>query len=176
MAAVKEQILINKEYLKEYSQIPLNYNLDEVLPYAKVSELLWIKPILGEPLYDELIEQVASGDISDANSTLLLKVYPAEAIAIVYEALPFIYSHISEVGITKGKSDNSDSINLTEVDYITKHLKAQLQARLDDLIYFLKTHLESYPLYEVQDDCCKKPEGSPFQQLYSPRKKKYNLK
>lgn len=176
MATVKEQVLINKEYLKEYSPIPLNYNMDEVLPYTKIAELLWIKPILGELLYDELIEQVASGEITDANSTLLLKVYPAEAIGVVYEALPFVWSHISEVGITKGKSDNSDSINLTEVDYITKHLKAQLQARLDDLKDFLKSHYESYPLWVVTDDCCKKPEGSPFQQLYTTRRKKTDLR
>lgn len=76
MAVIKEKILINDEYLKAYSPIPLNYNLDEVRPYVKVSELLYIEPILGEPLYEELIEQVASGDITEANSTLLLQIYP----------------------------------------------------------------------------------------------------
>ena len=176
MATVKEQILINKEYLKEYSPIPLNYNMDEILPYAKVSELLWIKPVLGELLYEELLEQVASGSITDTNSTLLIKVYSAEAIAVLYEALPFVWSHVSEVGITKGKSDNSDSINLTEVDYITKHLKAQLQARLDDLKDFLKSHSDSYPLWVVTDDCCAKPLSSPFQQIYTTRRKKTDLR
>lgn len=176
MSTVKEVTLINKEYVREYSPIPLNYNLDEVMPYTKVAELLWIKPIIGDALYCELLDEVEESAITDANSTLLLKIYQAEGIAIVYEALPFIYAHVSEVGITKGKSDNSDSINLTEVDYLTKHLKAQLQARLDELKYFLKTHSDSYPLWEVEDECCKKPMGSPFQQIYKPRNKRTELK
>lgn len=176
MAVIKEKILINDEYLKAYSPIPLNYNLDEVRPYVKVSELLYIEPILGEPLYEELIEQVASGDITEANSTLLLQIYPALAIGTAFEALPFIWSHMSEVGITKGHSDNSDSIDLKDLNYISQHLKAQLQARLDNLEYFLKTHLDSYPLYVVVDDCCVNKNRITFNQLYSPRKKDYNIR
>ena len=147
MAVIKEKILINDEYLKAYSPIPLNYNLDEVRPYVKVSELLYIEPILGEPLYEELIEP-----------------------------LPFIWSHMSEVGITKGHSDNSDSIDLKDLNYLSQHLKAQLQARLDNLEYFLKTHLDSYPLYVVVDDCCVNKNRITFNQLYSPRKKDYNIR
>lgn len=176
MAVIKEKILINDEYLKVYSPIPLNYNLDEVRPYVKVSELLYIEPILGEPLYEELIEQVASGDITEANSTLLLQIYPALAIGTAFEALPFIWSHMSEVGITKGHSDNSDSIDLKDLNYLSQHLKAQLQARLDNLEYFLKTHLDSYPLYVVVDDCCVNKNRITFNQLYSPKRKITDLK
>lgn len=175
MATVKELVLINKEYLKEFSQIPLNYNLDEVMPYTKAAELIWIKPILGQALYNSLLDEVEGGDISEVSSTLLLKVYAAESIAVTYEALPFIYAHISEVGITKGHSENSESVNLTEIDYLTKHLKAQLQAKLDELKWFLKVHSEQYPLYEAEDDCCKVKEN-PFKQIYSTRKKNNTLK
>lgn len=175
MSTVKENILINKAYLKEYSPIPLNMNLDEVLTYAKIAELIWVVPVIGQSLYDELLEQIEDGDISEANSTLLLKIYSLEGFSIVYEALPFIWTHISEVGITLGHSDNSDSIKLSDLDYILKHLKAQVQVRQDDLKYFLKTHLESYPLFEVEDDCCKK-KVNPFQQIYTPKKKNNTLK
>lgn len=98
------------------------------------------------------------------------------AIGTAFEALPFIWSHMSEVGITKGHSDNSDSIDLKDLNYISQHLKAQLQARLDNLEYFLKTHLDSYPLYVVVDDCCVNKNRITFNQLYSPRKKDYNIR
>ena len=176
MATIKEPILINNEYLKMFSPIPLNYNMSEVTPYIKVSELLYIVPILGEPLYEELIEQVSSGTVTPENSTLLLQIYPALAIGVCYEALPFLWSHVSEVGITKGHSDNSDSIDLKDVNYISQHLKAQLQARLDNLEYFLKTHLDSYPLYQVIDDCCNTVNNITFNQIYSPRKKCSEIK
>lgn len=176
MSVIREKVLINSEYLKEYSPIPINYNLDDVRPYIKVSELLYIVPILGEPLYEELIEQVSSGSVTEENSTLLLQIYPALAIGVCYEALPFLWSHVSEVGITKGHSDNSDSIDLKDLNYVSQHLKAQLQARLDNLEYFLKTHLDSYPLYVVVDDCCVNKNRITFNQIFSPRKKCSEIK
>lgn len=176
MAVIKEKILINDEYLKAYSPIPLNYNLDEVRPYVKVSELLYIAPIVGEPLYEELINQVASGEVTDANSTLLLEIYPALAIGTAFEALPFIWSHMSEVGITKGHSENSDSIDLKDLNYVSQHLKAQLQARLGNLETFLKSHYESYPLYTVVDDCCVNKDRITFNQIYTPKRKITDLK
>ena len=176
MSVIREKVLINSEYLKEYSPIPLNYNLSEINPYVKVSELLYIVPIIGEPLYEELLNQVASGDITEANSTLLLEIYPALAIAACYESLPFLWSHVSEVGITKGHSDNSDSIDLKDLNYVSQHLKSQLQARLGNLETFLKSHYESYPLYVVIDDCCIDKTRITFNQLYSPKRKITDLK
>ena len=176
MSVIREKVLINSEYLKEYSPIPLNYNLDDIRPYVKVSELLYIVPIIGEPLYEELIEQVASGEVTEANSTLLLEIYPALAIGVCYEALPFLWSHVSEVGITKGYSDNSDSIEIKDLNYISQHLKAQLQARLGNLETFLKSHYESYPLYVVIDDCCNAVNNITFNQIYTPKRKITDLK
>ena len=176
MSVIREKVLINSEYLKEYSPIPLNYNLSEINPYVKVSELLYIVPIIGEPLYEELIEQVATSAVTPENSTLLLQIYPALAIGVCYEALPFLWSHVSEIGITKGHSDNSDSIDLKDLNYVSQHLKAQLQARLGNLEKFLKSHYESYPLYVVIDDCCIDKTRITFNQLYSPRKRDYNIR
>lgn len=176
MATIKERVLINKEYLKAYSPIPNNYNLDEVDNYTKVAELIWVKPIIGDALYNELLNQVEDEDISEENSTLLLKIYPLLSFAVVYEALPFVWTHISEVGITLGHSDNSESIKLNDLDYVLKHLKAQLQVRSDELKHFLKTHSESFPLYEAENDCCELKKTNPFKQLYSTKKSNKELK
>ena len=53
-----ENVLINEKYLKKYSPIPLNFNMNEVNNYVKITEEIWVKPILGDLLYDELLEQV----------------------------------------------------------------------------------------------------------------------
>ena len=53
--------------------------------------------------------------------------YPYLSIAIVYESLPFIANHISEKGITKNSSDNSEPISNTELTNIQNHLRTQLE-------------------------------------------------
>lgn len=173
---IKERVLINNAYLKAYSPIPDNFNMDEISNYVKISELIWVKNIIGDALYAELLNEVEDEDISEVNSTLLLKIYPLLSFAVVYEALPFIWADISEVGITLGHSDNSDSIKLNDLDYVLKHLKAQLQVRSDELKSFLKRHKGLYPLYEDENECCNVKKDNPFIQLYTTKKKNKEIK
>ena len=52
---VKPWTIINNEYLKTYCPLPDNYNLKEVEPFIHVAEKLWVEPVLGTPLYEELL-------------------------------------------------------------------------------------------------------------------------
>lgn len=144
--------LINESYLKAYSPIPINYNYEDIRPFISVAEEIWIIPIIGRALYDELIEQVSKNEITPENSTLLVKIYQLEAIAVLYEALPFVKSHISEVGITNGKSDNSDSISSTDFANLKNHLLTQIEVLKKMLKQFLETNKDCYPSY-VSDVC-----------------------
>ena len=63
-------MIINEKYLKEYSPIPLNYDLTELRNYIGVAEKIWVVPVLGQDLYDEIQSQVDENKLSDENSTL----------------------------------------------------------------------------------------------------------
>ena len=151
--------LINEDYLKAYSPIPVNYNYDEIRPFITVAERVWIADILGEKLYEELLDQVEKDEISEENSTLLLKIYPYLAIAVIYEALPFIAYHFTEVGITQGKSENSEPISNEQLTNIQNHLRTELEVLKRMLIEWLNAHSECYALYcknniKCADDIC----------------------
>lgn len=152
---VEVQTLITEEYFKTYSPIPDNYNIKELKPYFHVAEKLWIEPIIGTPLYEELLEEVDNDDVTPEHATLLLNIYPLLAFAIVYESLPFVGYHLSQVGITKGKSENSDSVSINDVNYISTQLRNQCETMKMLLKKFLDEHAEHYPLYYAADniDC-----------------------
>lgn len=152
MATIELPTIINEEYFKQYSPIPDNYNIKEIKPFFKVAEQLWVMPLLGQALYDELLEQVCANDVTPENSTLLLVVYPYLSFAICYEALPFISYHFSQVGVTKGKSDNSDSVSINDVNFISTQLRSQVETMKGQLKDFLNNHKDVYPLYK-SDDC-----------------------
>lgn len=152
MATIELPTIINEEYFKQYSPIPDNYNIKEIKPFFKVAEQLWVMPLLGQALYDELLEQVCANDVTPENSTLLLVVYPYLSFAICYEALPFISYHFSQVGVTKGKSDNSDSVSINDVNFISTQLRSQVETMKGQLKDFLNNHKDIYPLYK-SDDC-----------------------
>lgn len=155
MSNIKKQpTLINAEYLKQYSLFPKNYDLTDIQNFLPISEQIHIMPILGTALYDELLEQVATNTLTDENSTLLLEIYKVEGIAVLYESLPFVWAHVSSVGITKGKSDNSDSLENKDLAYLNTHLKAQLDYSKKYLKEWLDEYAINFPLYKKDDNDC----------------------
>lgn len=178
-------MIINEKYLKQYSPIPLNYNLAEVKNYVSVAEKIWVKPIIGYDLFDEIEEQVQNNEVSEENATLLTEggLWQYLAFATVLEALPIIWGHISEVGITKGKSENSDSLTLKDMTYMQQHIRNQVEVLKDQLKKWLCEHNTSFPMLDCCGcgcSCCgdnaklNKPNAN--QQLYSTRRKMTNLK
>lgn len=145
-------ILITEQYLKEFSPIPNNYNWNDILPFIPIAEQIWVVDIIGKKLYDELLEQVADNNVNGTNATLLLKIYPYLAMAILYEALPFINAHISEKGITLNDSENSKSISSSELSNMQNHIRTQLEVLKKMLKEFLNEHAECFPLY-TKDEC-----------------------
>lgn len=149
---VEVQTLITEEYFKTYSPIPDNYNIKEIKPYFHVAEKLWIEPIIGMPLYEELLDEVEKDEVTPENATLLLNIYPLLAFAITYESLPFVGYHLSQVGITKGKSEISEPVSINDVNYISTQLRNQCETMKKLLKKFLDENAEHYPLYYADDN------------------------
>lgn len=155
-------MIINETYFKKFSPIPLNYNLTEVKNYIPVAEKIWVIPLIGSDLFDEIDEQVRTNTVSEENATLLTEggLWQYLAFATVYESLPVIWAHISEVGITKGKSDNSDSLDLKDMTYMTQHIRNQVEVLKEQLKKWICEHSDSYPLADVCacgcPSCCNK--------------------
>lgn len=152
--------LITEEYLKQYSPIPNNFNIEDIKPFFNIAEEIWIVDVIGRKLYNELLEQVSENNVSGENATLLLKIYPYLSMAIVYEALPFLNAHISEKGITLNSSENSTPISATEFNNISNQVRTQLEVLKKMLKSFLNEHSECYPLYEADGTCCNESELS----------------
>ena len=149
---VEVQTLITEEYFKTYSPIPDNYNIKEIKPYFHVAEKLWIEPIIGMPLYEELLDEVEKDEVTPENATLLLNIYPLLAFAITYESLPFVGYHLSQVGITKGKSEISEPVSINDVTYISTQLRNQCETMKKLLKKFLDENAEHYPLYYADNN------------------------
>lgn len=178
-------MLINEKYFKQYSPIPVNYNMAEIKNYISVAEKIWVKPLIGYDLFDELAEQIENNEVTRENATLLTEggLWQYLSFATVYEALPMIWSHISEVGITKGKSDNSDSLDLKDMTYVAQHLRGQVEVLKDQLKKWLCEHNDVFPTL----DCCAcgcsccddKPKlnyPNPNKELYTTLRRNTNLK
>lgn len=145
-------MIINEKYLKEYSPIPLNYNMAEIKNYVGVAEKIWVKPLIGDELFERIEDEVEHNTVSSEIATLLTEggLWQYLSFATVYEALPMVWAHITEVGVTKGKSDNSDSLDLKDMTYVNQHLRNQVEVLKDQLKKWLCEHNDTFPTI----DCC----------------------
>ena len=144
-------MIINEKYFKMYSPVPLNYNMAELKNYINVAEKIWVKPLIGDDLYYELEQQVKDNNVSDINDALLTDggLWQYLSFATVYEALPMIWGHISEVGITKGKSENSESLTLKDLTLVQQHIRNQTEVLKDLLKKWLCERSDIFTI-----DCC----------------------
>lgn len=175
-------MIINRKNIAKYSNLPINYNYDEVMNYVDVAEKIWLVPLIGYDWYSELQEQVNENKVSEENATALVEaIWPYLGFCIMYEALPAIAYHASEVSLTKGKSDNSDPLTLKEIGYYQEHIRRQIEARKDFLKKWICEHYMYFPLADVCScgcSCCQEGlnKPNPLQELYSPYRRRNNLR
>ena len=181
MNNLMSELLINKKYLAMYSELPVNYDFEDILPMAYSAQQIWLLPVLGENVYDTLLAYVQSEEeIPEEYQTLLLKCYPYLAKAITLEALPFIAYRMSESGIVKHKTDTDESIDMKELNYLQTNIRAQLEVLKEQLVSWLLDFGGNYD-WRPQDCSCecscikklKKP--NPLKHIYAPRRKDMTL-
>lgn len=115
--------LVNEQIIKELSLIPINYQIDELLNFVPICEYSKILPLIGESEYGKLLEMVYDKDSND----WLVLVQRYECLCLVEMCLPYISYHLTQVGITKGKSNNSESVGIDELNYLKNHLTSQIE-------------------------------------------------
>lgn len=155
MNNLSEIYLITEELLKLYSNITRNVGVNKVFPYVGLAQSFYIQPILGKPLLEELQIQIADNTLTDVNKALILKLAPALSLWTEFLALRGLAYTITEKGITKESSDNSDPIS--DKDLVVWKTETENMAEMATTL--LKEYLcecrDNYPLLP-SDICCKK--------------------
>ena len=154
MATIKQRTLMNKEYLMEYSLLPINYNIDEVWNFIPIAEKLHIVPIIGVSLYNELLDQVQNNEVTPENASLLLQIYPFEGLAIIETAAPYLSMRINEAGITKNSSENSEPATVNDINYLINYIRSQMEPLKDSLTNWLDENRELFPLLPNKESEC----------------------
>ena len=139
---------LNIDKLDESS--PINSNVDPQIlkPILYTAQDMYILPILGTALFEEVKAQIVAGTLTALNTTLL-KTYiqPCLTWDIMYEApINMTYKYMNKA-VVKRSSDSSSVPDYDElIDVSNKNLeKAQFYAKRLEM--YLITNEASYPLY-----------------------------
>jgi hypothetical protein len=152
-----ETLIISEELLKLYSPLSKNVDVDKIYPYLHLAQPYFVEPILGDALLTELQHQIDEDELTPENKALVLKVAPVLAYYATYLAMRSLSYSITEKGMTKEKSENSEPIGEKELGEYILSIKQQAEMYAEILIKYLCRCALLYPLWRPEEDChCEK--------------------
>lgn len=144
-------------------------DITEFIPYICIAQELYIEPILGNALMDELKAQAAANDLTTPNSDLIVKLAPALSFYAVYQALPFHWAAIVNKGVTIRESENSKGVDIKDIAQLRRWMLNDADILRNQLIDFMHRHKENYPLWNPQRGCdTGRPSAGQVLTLYIP--------
>jgi hypothetical protein len=114
-------ILIKQEELTRNTLIGGNVDVDRYLQAIKACQNLYIKPLLGATLYNKIVSDYETSSLSG----LYLEMFDDFIKEMIIHGSSEIYLSqgayiISNNGITKTKTESSETISKEEVDYLVE--------------------------------------------------------
>jgi len=153
---MKDILLITSEEIKDNA--PISQSIDPQLlePFIPLAQTFHLKPILGDPLFNELITSVSGDTLSGDNYTLIYTyIEPVVSWFALYEAYPFIWSKINAKGATKSFSDNSESLSKKEFELIKQEIYDKAVTFKNLLIDYLNDNDDKFPSYRTEGSSTK---------------------
>lgn len=157
MMVKNETVIISEDLLKLYSPISNNVGVEKVFPYVLLAQDFYVRPILGDALLGDLQIGVKSGQLSDNEKALVVKIAPMLANYTTYLALRSLAYSITEKGLTKENSENSSALDRTELGDMKVELKQTAEKCEELLVRYLCICRDTYTSWQPYEQCnCEK--------------------
>lgn len=144
-------LLINQQDFLEYADLSPNENSKYIIPYIGLMQEKYIRKILCNNLYNDLLSQVEIDAISAEYQALIDTIKPA----LIYRSYSRYLLHANQKSTASGfrvhKEDNSDPITDIRLGELIAAANSDAVYYENQLIYFLEvSNKDNYPL---RDDC-----------------------
>jgi hypothetical protein len=146
-------LLISEVQLKKGTTINNNIDAEFIRAQIFYCQERFIKPVLGEDLYDEIVNQVSGSSLSSANQIIYNK-YLVNALVnyTAGEVLPLIHYRIDNIGVHNRSDSNFQPVDHKEVEYLALQYKNQGAFFCEQLTKYLWDNQTTYPLYMQGND------------------------
>lgn len=148
----KKALFISVDDLKKKSIIDGNVDSDKLLQFIEVAQDTHIQNYLGTNLYDKIQTLIVDAEIDDAGNSdykSLLNTYIKPMLIWYSQAtiLPFILFQVKNGGVYKHSSENAETINKDELDYIIQRTRDNAEFYAKRFLDYICANSTLYPEY-----------------------------
>lgn len=149
---MKKALFISVAELKKKSIIDGNVDSDKILQFVEVAQDTNIHNYLGTRLYEKLQSLIVNATINDVSNTkykTLLDDYVKPMLIWYSQAtiLPFLLFQVKNGGVYKHSSENSETINKDELDYIIQRTRDNAEFYTKRYLDYICANSTLYPEY-----------------------------
>lgn len=140
---------ITESYLKANNPLSDNIDVKELYPHVKTAQDIYIQEGIGSTMYERLVESLTASpkNTTDDEVELLKKIREALAWYTAYEALPWVWVKIRNIGLVKQTGDNMEATSQTEMNHLRKELKNKADYYLKKVQDYLCCNKNLFPDY-----------------------------
>lgn len=159
-------LFISVKDLKEKSIISGTMDADKLIHFIEVAQDIHIQNYLGTRLYDKLQQLIIDNEIDDAVNSdykTLRDVY-VKPMLIWYsqvEYFPFSMFKVDNGGISKHTSENSESLDYSEVDRMVSKLRDRAEFYTNRFTDHICSNSHLYPEYNQNQSDDMYPDRNP---------------
>ena len=149
--------------LKRFSSLSGNIDDDKLLQFAKIAHDIHIQNYLGTDLFNRLEAGIIASDLT-ANETSLLNDYVKD-MAIhwtLVEAIDALAFTISNKGVFKHTSEDSESATKEDIDWIVNKHRGRAQYYTNRFIEYMCENGSTFPEYSSNTNSDVKPSKSSY--------------
>lgn len=150
-------IFITSEDIKRYSILDGNVDNDKFNQFVEIAQDIHVQEYLGTDLYEKIQSLILTNTIDDVGNAAyktLLESYikPMHIRWASVEFMPYLAYTVSNGGIYKHSSENSESVNIAEVNLLTERSRSTAQFYTRRLVSFLCDNSTNYPEYNTNSN------------------------
>ena len=144
---------IKREDLVRQTALGGNVDTDKFIQFIKIAQEIHIQNYTGTKLYDKISNDIIANTL--ANPYLALVTDYLQPMLIHYamvEYLPFAAYTIANGGVYKHTSENSTSVDKTEVDFLVEKERNIAQYYTDRFITYMSYNQATFPEYYLNNN------------------------
>lgn len=143
-------LFISRDDIIKNTMLSGNLSDDKFLQCVKVAQEIHIRNYLGTDLYDKISADIIASSLTGDYLTLVnTYVKPMLIHYAMVEYLPFAAYTVSNKGVFKHTSENSEGVSKEEVDYLVEKERKTAGYYTQRLIDYICFNKSKYPEYDT---------------------------
>lgn len=146
-------LFISRTDLVKNTILDGNVDTDKFIQFIKIAQEIHIQNYLGTDLYNKISADIIANTLAGAYLTLVNKyVQPMLIHYAMADYLPFAAYQVKNGGVFKHQSENSESVEKNEVDYLVNKERDFAEYYTRRMIDYITFNISSYPEYNSNNN------------------------